>query len=263
MFEKLLKIYYKHFGVDKHYYQILDQIFGIYPNNIELYKLALIHRSASLHLEDGTLINNERLEFLGDSILESVVSDYLYIEYPTEAEGFLTQMRSKIVSRTSLNALCLSLGLDQYVIYQTNGNYTQKHIWGDAMEAMLGAIYLDKGYEFINRLIINDLILNHMDIDEVSTTETDFKSRIIEWCQKSRRVIVFNTNHADGSTAKSPLFHSIIVVDGLEIGFGTGSSKKEAEQNASFSVSEIMVSDEAGDNILEMFDQSMKEDQNL
>ena len=258
MFEKLLKIYYKRFGVDKRYYQILDQIFGLYPNNIELYKLALIHRSASLHLDDGTLMNNERLEFLGDSILESVVSDYLYIEYPNEAEGFLTQMRSKIVSRTSLKALCLSIGLDRYIIYQTNGNYTQKHIWGDAMEAMLGAIYLDKGYEYVNRLIINDLLLNHMDIEEVSITETDFKSRIIEWCQKSRRTIAFNTNHADGSTAKNPLFHSIILVDGLEIGFGTGSSKKEAEQSASYSVSEMMVSDEVGDNILDMFDQSTK-----
>ena len=263
MFEKLLKIYYKRFGVDRYYYQILDQIFGIYPNNIELYKLALIHRSASLHLDNGTVINNERLEFLGDSILESIVSDYLYIEYPSESEGYLTQMRSKIVSRTSLNALCLSLGLDNHVIYQTNGNYTQKHIWGDAMEAMLGAIYLDKGYEFTNRLIINDLLRNHIDLEEISATETDFKSRIIEWCQKSRRTIVFNTNHAAGSTPKNPLFTAVVVVDGLEIGFGSGSSKKEAEQDASFSVSEIMVSDEVGDSILDMFDQSMEKEQNI
>lgn len=263
MIERFLKIYHKRFGIDRKYYQILDQIFGIYPNNIELYKLALIHRSASLSLSDGTLINNERLEFLGDSILESIVSDYLFIEYPFEAEGFLTQMRSKIVSRTSLNELCLNIGLDKHLIYQSNGSYTQKHIWGDALEAMIGAIYLDKGYEYINRLLINDLIPSHIDIEYISNTETDFKSRLIEWCQKSRRTILFNTNHADGSTPKNPLFHSIVIVDGLEIGFGQGASKKEAEQHASYSVSEMMVSDERGDNILDLFDQSVENKENV
>ena len=117
------------------------------PNNIELYKLALIHRSASLFLEDGTPINNERLEFLGDAVIEAIVSDYLFIEFPEHDEGFLTQLRSRIVSRSTLNALGIRLGLDKHIIVQGGGNFAQKHLYGDALEAMMGAIYLDKGYD--------------------------------------------------------------------------------------------------------------------
>ena len=129
---------------DREYYKIVKHLFGFLPNNIELYKLALIHRSASLFLEDGTPINNERLEFLGDAVIEAIVSDYLFIEFPERDEGFLTQLRSKIVSRSTLNALGLRLGLDRHIIVQGGGNFAQKHLYGDALEAMVGAMYLDK-----------------------------------------------------------------------------------------------------------------------
>lgn len=260
MFEKILKYYYKRFGTDKEYYKILDNLFGLYPNNIDLYKLALIHRSASVILDDGTTMNNERLEFLGDAILESIVSDYLFIEYPEASEGFMTKMRSRIVNRVTLNALCVDIGLDRYVIYQSNVSYTQKHIWGDAFEAIMGAIYLDKGYDYVNRLFINELIPKYIDVEEMSHTENDYKSRIIEWAQKSRRIILFKTRYADCSTSKNPLFHSIIHIDGLEIGYGDGSSKKEAEQNAALSVSAMMMDDEIGGNLLDMVDLTSPED---
>ena len=147
-----IRLYWKlHHSRDKAYYKALDEIFGVCPNNIELYKLALIHRSASLFLDDGTPINNERLEFLGDAVLESIVSDYLFIEFPEQNEGFLTKLRSRIVSRASLNKLAVRIGLDRHIITQGNYSSQQKNLYGDALEAMVGALYLDKGYDFTNR----------------------------------------------------------------------------------------------------------------
>ena len=250
----LLKPLRKRLGADSIYYRMLDDIFGIYPNNIELYKLALIHRSASLHA-DGHTINNERLEFLGDAVLEGVVSDYLFIEFPDGDEGFLTKMRSKLVSRTSLNALAVSIGLDKYIHSNFSIGYANKHIHGDAMEAMIGAIYLDKGYNFTNRLLINHIFRHHLDLRELTLTETDYKSRLIEWCQKSRRAIAFRTGFAENSTSHHPVFQSTVFIDGDEVGYGLGDSKKEAEQWASYSVSQAL-SDEVGDFLLHSMDVS-------
>ena len=117
------RIIHRLWGADREYYRAFRRIFGVTPDNIELYKLALVHRSASVKVEGGESINNERLEFLGDAVLESIVSDYLFIEYPHEPEGFLTKTRSKIVSRQSLNALAERLGLDKLVIYNATGNF--------------------------------------------------------------------------------------------------------------------------------------------
>lgn len=185
MFDFILRPLRRNFGRDKAYYRIIDDMFGFIPNNIELYKLALIHKSASLVLEDGRAINNERLEFLGDAVIEAVTSDYLFIEYPDRDEGFLTQLRSKIVSRQSLNVLAVNIGLDRHVISNGSTSVTQKHIYGDAFEAMIGAVYLDQGYEFVNRLLINRIYFRHLSLDELTESETDFKSRLIEWCQKT------------------------------------------------------------------------------
>ena len=137
MIDFLLRPLKRNFGRDKEFYRIIDDMFGFIPHNIELYKLALIHKSASLLLDDGTQINNERLEYLGDAVIEAVTSDYIYIEYPDRQEGFMTQLRSKIVSRQSLNAVAHRIGLDRHVISTTNGSLTQKHIFGDAFEAMM------------------------------------------------------------------------------------------------------------------------------
>ncbi len=116
----------------------MDDMFGFIPNNIELYKLALIHKSASFVLSDGSQINNERLEYLGDAVIEAVTSDFLYIEFPDQPEGVLTQLRSKIVSRQSLNALAVKLGLDKLLVAHSGATISQKHIYGDAFEAMMG-----------------------------------------------------------------------------------------------------------------------------
>lgn len=253
MIDFLLRPLRRNVGQDKTYYQTIDDMFGFIPNNIELYKLALIHKSASLVLENGTTINNERLEFLGDAVIEAVTSDYLYIEFPDRDEGFLTQLRSRIVSRQSLNALAVKLGLDRSLIANGSAHVAQKHIYGDAFEAMMGAIYLDQGYEFVNRLLINNIFYNYLNIDELTVSETDFKSRLIEWCQKNRHQILFRTEHDKEYAANHPVFYSTVLVDGIEMGHGSGESKKEAEQQAAFSVAQYM-SDEQCASLLDKMD---------
>lgn len=238
---------------DKEFFDLVREMFGTRARNIELYKLALLHRSASVELEDGTHLNNERLEFLGDAVLEAVVSDYLFIEFPKDDEGGLTRLRSKIVSRQTLNSLAHSIGLDRHVIQHTNGTIIQKHIHGDALEAMIGAIYLDKGYNRVNEILINRVFRRHLNLDELIASETDHKSRLIEWCQKSRQSLNFMTGHAEDYTPKHPIFKSVITIDGIEVGHGVGETKKEAEQNAAHAVSEAL-SDEAGDQFLENID---------
>ncbi len=257
MLDFLLRPFRRRYGSDKHFYAAIDDMFGFIPNNIELYKVALIHKSASVELEDGSHINNERLEFLGDAVIESVTSDYLFIEFPDSDEGFLTQVRSKMVSRQSLNRIASILGLDKHVISNAAGNSTQKHIYGDAFEAMMGAIYLDQGYDFVNRLLINEIFAKHLSIDEVLKSETDFKSRLIEWCQKNRYTIEFRTDTDRSASSSRPLFHSVVYVDGIAIGHGHGDSKKAAEQNAAYSVSQTQntsIDDENSARILDQLD---------
>ena len=220
------------------FYRAIDDMFGFVPHNIELYKLALIHKSASITLDNGQHINNERLEFLGDAVIETVTSDYLFIEFPDKNEGFLTQMRSKMVSRQSLNSVAKRLGLDQHVITNSTNNSSQKHIYGDAFEAMMGAIYLDQGYDFTNRLLINKIFAHYLKLDTLVEAETDFKSRLIEWCQKNHHTILFTTNYDKNYSSSHPFFYSKVLIDNIEVGYGAGESKKEAEQRAAYSVSQ-------------------------
>jgi ribonuclease-3 len=244
------------FGRDKdaEYRRLARRMLGVRARNVELYKLALMHRSASMELPDGRKLNNERLEFLGDAVLETIVSDYLFIEFPDADEGELTRLRSKIVSRTTLNSLAQSLGLDRHIIRQRAGTGVQKHINGDAMEAMIGAMYLDRGYDRTSRILIGHIFRRHLDLDLLVASETDHKSRLIEWCQKSRQSLRFDTDRDSKYTSQRPLFRSAVIIDGIEVGHGVGDTKKEAEQHASRAVSEVL-SDEAGDWLLENIDQ--------
>lgn len=237
MIDFILRPVRRNFGRDKMFYRAIDDMFGFIPNNIELYKLALIHKSASVTLDNGQHINNERLEFLGDAVIESVSSDYLFIEFPDKNEGFLTQLRSKMVSRQALNSVAKRIGLDDHVITNSTNTAVQKHIYGDAFEAMMGAIYLDQGYDFVNRLLINKIFARYMKLETLLEEETDFKSRLIEWCQKNHHAIVFATSHDKSSSSAHPFFYSKVMIDNIEVGYGAGESKKEAEQRAAHSVS--------------------------
>ena len=244
MIDFLLRPFRRNFGKDKAFYAAIDDMFGFIPHNIELYKLALIHKSASVVLENGQHINNERLEFLGDAVLESVSSDYLFIEFPDKNEGFLTQLRSKMVSRQTLNEVAKRIGLDDYVITHSSNNLSQKHIYGDAFEAMMGAIYLDQGYDFVNRLLINKIFVEYIKVGSLLESETDFKSRLIEWCQKNHHTIYFATSHDKTYSSTHPFFYSKVLIDNMEVGYGAGDSKKEAEQRAAHSVSQGLNDDD-------------------
>ena len=222
MIDFLLRPFRRNFGKDKAFYAAIDDMFGFIPNNIELYKLALIHKSASIVLDNGQHINNERLEF---------------IEFPDKNEGFLTQLRSKMVSRQTLNEVAKRIVLDDYVITHSSNNLSQKHIYGDAFEAMMGAIYLDQGYDFVNRLLINRIFVDYIKVGSLLESETDFKSRLIEWCQKNHHTIHFVTSHDKTYSSTHPFFYSKVLIDNMEVGYGAGDSKKEAEQRAAHSVS--------------------------
>lgn len=258
MFDYLKRTCRKHFGKDREFYAVVHNLLGITPDNIDLYKLALIHRSASVMLPDGNPANNERLEFLGDAVLETIVSDFLFIEYPEQTEGFLTQMRSRIVSRASLDDISSRMGIDKYIVANFNGTYSHKHLNGNAFEALVGAVYLDKGYDFANRFVINGVLRRYVDLSDITTTEVDFKSRLIEWCQKSKRSIHFNTASDEESTMRNPRFLSKIIIDGIELGHGTGSSKKEAEQKATWAVTQIVGNDDIGDFFMDTIDMSFE-----
>ncbi len=223
---KLLVVSKKKFNQD------LISILGFFPREKELYDLAFIHRSASISLGNGSTVNNERLEFLGDAILDAVVAEFLFANYPNKNEGFLSTMRSKIVKRKHLNSLAINLGIEKFIISNSLNNNGGKHICGNAFEALIGAIYLDRGYKITRKFIIEKILKKQIDLDELEHTETDYKSRIIEWAQKTRTEIKFEVEEEYTGKDHAPIFISRILVTDQLKGEGKGSSKKEAEQNA-------------------------------
>lgn len=180
-----------HFSKERAFYQSIKNIFGFYPGNIFLYKLAFRHRSAAIKKYNGVKLNNERLEYLGDAILGAVVADFLFKKFPLKDEGFLTGMRSKIVSRSALNKLSQKLGINSLITADTDKNKQFKSINGDAFEAFVGALYLDKGYDFASKVIIQRIIAVHFDLEELQNTEISHKSALLEYCQKEKLDLEF------------------------------------------------------------------------
>jgi ribonuclease III len=220
------------FSASRSTYKKFKRILGFYPKNIGLYELALIHKSASIRHSDGKLVNNERLEYLGDSILDAIISDYLFSLFPDKDEGFLSKVRSKLVKRKHLNVLAEKIGIQQLLVSNTDNCGEIKHIYGDAFEALIGAVYLDMGYEKTSAFISQQLIARHINIEEIINSESDYKSRIIEWAQKNHKDILFENEELYQESGKSPIFVSRVRVAYECLGEGRGSSKKEAEQNA-------------------------------
>ncbi len=227
-------------STNKAFHDGLRKITGLFPGNEELYKLAFIHKSASLRLPDGLVINNERLEFLGDAILDAVVAEYLYLKFPDQKEGFLTQTRSKIVNGQSLGELAMILGLDKFIVSHAHNFSKNKHILGDAFEALIGAIYLDHGYKAVKKFVFKQLMSKHIDINMVLKTETNYKSRLIEWAQKYKKDITFKTNQ-ESSEGLNPEFISLVILNDKVIAKGKGLSKKEAEQNAAQASLKVLI----------------------
>ena len=216
----------------KEFYLFLKDLLGFYPNNLKFYDIAFIHKSASIVDSQGMYVNNERLEYLGDAILGAIIADFLYNRFPQGDEGFLTKMRSKLVNREFLTKLTYDLGLDIFIESNTKNTIEKSHIYGDALEALIGAIYLDKDYMTAKYFVTKKILLQYVDLYRIEQEDSNFKSRLIEWSQKSKKELKFDTvdNTPDG--AKQPLFTAKITIDGVASGKGKGSSKKEAQQNA-------------------------------
>ena len=222
----------------------LKSILGFYPHNLTLYQLALKHKSVT-HYEHEKApedkrknaindINNERLEFLGDAILSAVVADILYRHYGKKQEGFLTCLRSKIVCRNSLNKLAADMGLDKLIHHigaTTTGH--NSFMYGNAFEALFGAIYLDRGYAYCYRFMKQRVFAQYIDIEQVAEQEANFKSKLIEWCQKYQFKFTFTQKETrDAAHNNIPIFHSSVAIEGIPCGTGEGYSKKESDQNA-------------------------------
>ncbi len=208
----------------------LKKILGFNLRNYHIYKLALTHKSASSKYRKNS-INNERLEFLGDAILDSIIAECLYHHFPGEDEGFLTRTRSKLVNRENLQEIAVKMGLDKLVISKVPEEGLSS-LFGNALEAIVGAIYLDKGYKKTKAFIEKKIIAEHIDLDKISEIEIDFKSRMIEWAQKNKKEIDFVCMEQERSKSNRPAFVSHLLVFDEIIGMGMGKSKKEAEQNA-------------------------------
>ncbi len=208
------------------------KILGFLPGKQRLYEIAFIHRSASVICKKGNIINNERLEYLGDAILDAIIADYLYANFPEKDEGFLTQVRSKIVKRKQLNKLAFNLGISSLLVSNTNTQQTRENLLGNALEALIGAIYLDKGYGRTKKFIIRKILQNHLDVERLAHKESDFKSRIIEWAQKHKQEILFVSQEESLPDSHETFFSSQVILSDKELGTGTGHSKKDAEQKA-------------------------------
>lgn len=219
------------FRKEKEPYFRFYKILGFYPHNIEIYKQALLHKSSSVKTQ-GRLINNERLEFLGDAILDAVVADIVYKKFEGKREGFLTNTRSKIVQRETLNNIAINIGLDKLIKYSSKQSSHNSYMSGNAFEALVGAIYLDRGYKACMKFMEKRIIGQYINLEKISRKEVNFKSKLIEWSQKNKFEIEFRLVGQTSDESQNPIFETQILVENISGGTGKGYSKKESQQEA-------------------------------
>ena len=220
------------FHKDRKSYLCFYKMLGFYPRNIQIYQQALLHKSTSLRSEKGRPLNNERLEFLGDAILDAIVGDIVYRHFEGKREGFLTNTRSKIVQRETLNKLAVDIGLDKLVKSSTRSSSHNSYMYGNAFEAFIGAIYIDQGYDRCKQFMEKKIFKSYIDLDKMSRKEVNFKSKLIEWSQKNKLEVSFELIEQLLDKDYNPMFHTEVRILGLSAGKGTGYSKKESQQNA-------------------------------
>ena len=233
------------FRKDRESYLCFYRILGFYPRNIQLYEQALLHKSTSVRSDKGRPLNNERLEFLGDAILDAIVGDIVYKRFEGKREGFLTNTRSKIVQRETLNKLAVEIGLDKLIKYSTRSSSHNSYMYGNAFEAFIGAIYLDQGYERCKLFMEQRIINRYIDLDKISRKEVNFKSKLIEWSQKNKMEVSFELIEQFLDRDYNPMFHTEVRIESLSAGTGTGYSKKESQQNAAQMALKKIKNDEA------------------
>ena len=226
-FKNLSSLFRKESG---NFFFEIKELTGFEPQDQQHYKLALRHSSATRETK-GARLNNQRLEYLGDAILGGIVADYLYQEYPESGEGFLTSMRSKIVSRRHLNQLGIKMGLNNMVVKRTSRTVNAKSIYGDALEALIGAVYLDRGFDDTKSFVLNKIINIHVDLSQLENRIASHKGALLEWGQKNRKEVVFEISGCWGES-HARKYEISLKIEGELISTGSGSSKKKAEEEA-------------------------------
>lgn len=216
---------------DKALYEYIHNIFGFFPRNIALYHVAFTHKSVAAESVGNYHVSNERMEYLGDAVLSLAVADYLFHTYPTQPEGFLTEMRSRIVSRVSLNKLADKLGFGDYIRHSSDTGNNARSMGGNAFEAFVGAVYLDRGYDFAKRIVIERIVKVHIDLEQLQATDVNFKSKLLEWSQKQKKTLVFHQLDEIGEGHKKE-FHVQVHIDGKPYGDAIDRSIRGAEQLA-------------------------------
>ena len=221
---------------DKQLLLQLEHLLGFTPTHISYYRLALMHRSKP---EDQT-DSNERLEFLGDAILGAIIAEYLFKKYPYQPEGYLPELRSRIVRRETMNNVALRMGLNKLVQYNQNDRgLSRSHIFGNALEALIGAVYLDQGFIKTRKFILNQLVREYIDLDTMESTDTNYKNQLLSWAQRNNKELAFDT--IDEKTEGSrKLFTVGIMLDNELVASGTGYNKKEAGQVAAQKALEVL-----------------------
>ena len=221
------------FRKEKELFSALYEILGFYPRNIEYYRQALVHKSIGKRNAKGKPLNNERLEFLGDAILDAAVGDIVYRHYEGKREGFLTNTRSKLVSRDTLGRLANEMGLSQLILSAGHSNSHNSYVGGNAFEALVGAIYLDRGYDACMWFWEHRVLGKYINLDKVAFKEVNFKSKLLEWSQKNRVRMEYRLLKQKKDENGSPIFSFLVLLESIEGEKGSGYSKKEAQQLAS------------------------------
>ena len=227
----VINLFHFIFSKDRKFVNSLRNLLGFTPGNLSVYHLAFRHRSTASEHRSGVKMSNERLEYLGDAILGAVIAELLFKKFPYKEEGFLTEMRSRIVNREHLNKLSLKLGIDQFMINSIDPAAKNKSAYGDAFEALIGAVYIDKGYNTTRKLILNRIVRHHIDLEDMENLDKNFKSKLINWAQREKKVIEFLLVDEVENGGKK-LLRVKVMIDGEERARGEDFSKKRAEQIA-------------------------------
>ncbi|MEL6535734.1 MAG: ribonuclease III [Bacteroidota bacterium] len=241
LLKKIASRFQAYSSEEKNLIESTKRITGYRPINVYLYQLATQHSSVAKRTSGGTKESYERLEYLGDAVLGSIVAEFLFKKFPFKDEGFLTDIRSRIVNRESLNQLARKIGLDDLIQYNTSQKHAHSHksLYGDCLESLIGAVYLDKGYKRCRYFVLKRLILPHVDLDQVVRTNPNHKSRLIEWAQKESREVRFEIVEVRGDKHRKQ-FTAQVFIDGEPHTKGSGFSKKKAEQAAASKVIEAL-----------------------
>ncbi|MDR2119584.1 MAG: ribonuclease III [Tannerella sp.] len=211
----------------------LYRLLGFYPDDPQIYMQAFVHRSSSMGNKNNKMEDNERLEFLGDAVLDAIVADLVYKKFPNRKEGFMTNTRSKIVQRESLNRIALKMGLDRMIVSSGKVCSHNNYMYGNAFEALIGAIYLDRGYEKCCEYVQEQIIEKYVPLEKIIHREMNFKSNLIEWSQKNKLEVIFDLIETFTDKEGSPVFQTSVSLMGTSLGIGIGYTKKESQQAAS------------------------------